>query len=38
MACARNHHAAPMGLETIVIGLGYYNHVAPTELAAWAEL
>ena len=27
------HHAAPLGLETVLCGLGYYKHVAPLELA-----
>ena len=28
------HHAAPMGLKTVLFGRWYYKHVAPTELAA----
>jgi hypothetical protein len=31
------HHAAPLGLETVLCGLGYYKHVAPTELPATAS-
>ena len=34
---ARQFHAAPMGLKTVLFGLAYYNHVAPTELAAAAQ-
>jgi hypothetical protein len=29
MACAKNHHAAPLGLGNRLIGLGYFKHVAP---------
>jgi hypothetical protein len=34
MAPAEPHHAAPMGLKTVLFGRWYYKHVAPTELAA----
>jgi len=36
MDCARRHHAAPMGLKTVLVGLVYYKHVAPMELAVAA--
>ena len=29
-----SHHAAPMGLMTVLLGRWYYKHAAPTELAA----
>ena len=35
MTQVKSHHAAPMGLKTVLFGLVYYKHVAPTELAAW---
>jgi len=38
MALAEPHHAAPMGLKTILFGRWYYKHVAPTELVAKAEI
>ena len=34
MCGARQFHAAPMGLKTVLFGLACYKHVAPTELAA----
>ena len=34
MDLAGPHHAAPMGLKTVLFGRWYYKHVAPTELAA----
>jgi len=34
MALAGPHHAAPMGLKTVLFGRWYYKHAAPTELAA----
>ena len=37
MDCARRHHAAPMGLKTVLFGLVYYKHVAPMELAVAAH-
>jgi hypothetical protein len=37
MDCARRHHAAPMGLKTVLFGLVYYKHVAPMELAVAAQ-
>ena len=37
MDCARCHHAAPMGLKTVLFGLVYYKHVAPMELAVAAQ-
>ena len=37
MDCARRHHAAPMGLKTVLVGLVYYKHVAPMELAVAAH-
>ena len=36
IACAILHRAAPMGLKKVLSGLGYYKHVAPTELPATA--
>ena len=38
MTCARRPHAAPMGLKTVLFGLVYYRHAAPTELAGHGEL
>jgi hypothetical protein len=32
IACAIPRRAAPMGLKKVLFGLGYYKHVAPTEL------
>lgn len=38
MDCARRHHAAPMGLKTVLFGLVYYKHVALLlELAVAAQ-
>ena len=34
MALAGPHHAAPMGLKTVLFGRWYYKQAAPTELAA----
>ena len=34
MVFAGPHHAASMGLKTVLFGRWYYKHVAPTELAA----
>jgi hypothetical protein len=35
MVFAGPHHAAPMGLKTVLFGRWYYKHVAPTQLAAY---
>jgi len=37
MTSARPEHAAPMGLERVLLGVAYYKHVAPTELAGAAQ-
>jgi hypothetical protein len=34
MVLAGTHHAAPMGLKTVLFGRWCYKHVAPAELAA----